>query len=162
MKQWDERAHEIAYLLNPAFCGRILYSAIVSYKNESKRSLPFPLIYLFLPLVLHKATRTRINSRTQLLIWVQRNPELLIGFPKRAHDLVPITNEAIEFLLQSSNIELTLGGDLDTVPNKRILSKSKYVDEEISDCLKKSEHVAKWFARAGKSEIIYISLGVRP
>ena len=38
----------------------------------------------------------------------------------------------------------------------------KFVDDEISECLKKGEHIAKWFATAGKVETIYIELGVRP
>ena len=98
MKVWSERAQEIAFLLNPAFCGRILYSTIKTYANNSHRALPFPLIYLVLPLVLHKSTREKINSRTQLLVWIQKYPELLIDFPQRARDLVPITNETLEFL----------------------------------------------------------------
>mgnify|MGYP000535543387 FL=1 len=74
MKVWSERAQEIAFLLNPAFCGRILYSTIKTYANNSHRALPFPLIYLVLPLVLHKSTREKINSRTQLLVWIQNIP----------------------------------------------------------------------------------------
>lgn len=44
MKKWDERAQEIAFLLNPAFCGRILYTGIKSYSETAHRALPFPLI----------------------------------------------------------------------------------------------------------------------
>ena len=32
MKIWSERPKEIAYLLNPAFCGEILYKAIEGYQ----------------------------------------------------------------------------------------------------------------------------------
>ena len=131
------RTHEVAFLLNPAFCGRILYSTIRTYNEKTNRAFPFPLIYLVLPLVLHKETRMNINSRTQLLVWVQRYPQLLIDFPKRAREL-------------------------EISSTSRILSKTKFVDEEISDCLKKGEHIAKWFALAGKVETIYIELGVRP
>lgn len=156
------RAHEVAYLLNPAFCGRILYSTIKTYNQTAKRSFPFPLIYLVLPLVLHRETRTKISSRTQLLLWVQKYPQLLIDFPQRARELVPITNEAIEFLFQTRKIMLTPNGDLEISPTSKNLSKTKHTDSEISDCLNKSEHIAKWFALAGKTETIYIELGVRP
>ncbi|WP_442969853.1 three component ABC system middle component [Roseburia sp. AM23-20] len=50
------RTHEVAFLLNPAFCGRILYSTIRTYNEKTNRAFPFPLIYLVLPLVLHKET----------------------------------------------------------------------------------------------------------
>ena len=162
MKSWNLRTHEVAFLLNPAFCGRVLYSTIKTYNEKANRALPFPLIYLVLPLVLHKETRANINSRTQLQLWVQQYPQLLIDFPKRARELVPITNESVEFLLQTGNIILTPNGELKISPILKSLSKTKFVDDEISECLKKGEHIAKWFVAAGKAETIYIELGVRP
>lgn len=162
MKSWNLRTHEVAYLLNPAFCGRMLYATIKTYSEKTNRALPFPLIYLVLPLVLHKGTRVCINSRTQLLLWIQKYPQLLIDFPQRARELVPITNESVEFLMQTGKIVLTLNGELETPASTRSLSKTKFVDEEVSECIKKSEHIAKWFAATGKVETIYIQLGVRP
>ena len=156
------RSHEVAFLLNPAFCGRVLYSTIKTYNEKTSRACPFPLIYLVLPLVLHQETRIHINSRTQLQLWVQRYPQLLIDFPQRARELIPITNESVEFLLQTGKILLTPNGELEISPTSKTLSKTKFVDDEISECLKKAEHIAKWFAAAGKVETIYIELGVRP
>ncbi|RGD75832.1 hypothetical protein DW687_00490 [Anaerofustis stercorihominis] len=162
MKSWNMRTHEVAFLLNPAFCGRVLYSTIKTYNDKTCRAFPFPLIYLILPLVLHKETRININSRTQLQLWIQRYPQLLIDFPQRARELVPITNESVEFLLQTGKVLLTPNGELEISPASKTLSKTKFVDAEISECLKKGEHIAKWFATAGKVETIYIELGVRP
>lgn len=162
MNSWSERTHEVAYLLNPAFCGRLLYSTISTYYVRTQRAFPFPLIYLILPLVLHKETRENINSRKQLHLWVQEYPQLLIDFPKRAEELVPITNESIELLLQTGKLILTPDAELKIYPASRSLSKTKYTDSEISDCLLKCEHIAKWFAATGKVENVYIELGVRP
>lgn len=162
MKSWNARTHEVAFLLNPAFCGRVLYSTIKTYNSKTSKALPFPLIYLVLPLILHKNTRSKINSRTQLHLWVQRYPQLLIDFPKRARELVPITNESIEFLLQTGKTMLTLKGEIKISPNSRTLSKTKFIDDEILECLTKGEHVARWFANAGNVEAVYVALGVRP
>jgi hypothetical protein len=162
MRKWSERSNEVAYLLNPAFCGRLLYNAIRTYNVEAKRAFPFPLIYLILPLVLHKNTREKISSRTQLLVWIQKFEYLLIGFPKRAKQLVPITNESIEILLQSNLITISSAGELEFNAKKQALSKTRFTDDEIKECITKSEHIAKWFAKAGKAETIYVSLGVRP
>lgn len=159
MKSWNERTHEVAYLLNPAFCGRLLYAAIKEYKHKTKHAIPFPLLYLILPLVLHKQTRIQINSRTQLLQWVQIHQYLLIGFARRAKELTLITNEALELLLQSDLLQITQDGITTT---QKALSKTRFVDSEIKECITKSEHVARWFAKTGKVETIYISLGVRP
>lgn len=156
------RTHEVAFLFNPAFCGRVLYTTIKTYNEKTNRAFPFPLIYLVLPLVLHKETRNNINSRTSLLMWVQRYPQLLIDFPQRARELVPITNESMEFLFQTGKILLTPNGELEISPTTRTLSKTKFVDDEILECIKKGEHVAKWFSAAGKVETVYIELGVKP
>lgn len=162
VKNWDMRTHEVAFLLNPAFCGRVIYSTIKTYCAKTNRAFPVPLTYLILPLVLHKESRACIDSRTKLVAWVQRYPQLLIDFSRRTRELVPITNEAVEFLLQTGKIYLNSSGELEILPTSRALSKTKFIDEEIADCLKKGEHVAKWFATAGKVETIYITLGVRP
>ena len=46
MIEWNERPEEIKYLLNPAFCARIIYSALEEYKKISNKSMPVTLIYL--------------------------------------------------------------------------------------------------------------------
>ena len=161
MRNWSNRTREIAYLLNPAFCSRLLYATIKEYEKKTTHSFPFPLVYLILPLVLHKETREAINSRTQLPQWVQLNQRLMIGLGRRTKDLVPITNEALEFLLQSKMVYLSDDGTL-TASSKRGLSKTRFVNSEITECITKCEHVGRWFANTGKIETIYICLGVRP
>ena len=42
------------------------------------------------------------------------------------------------------------------------LSKRNFMDEEVKECITKAEHVARWFAKTGKTETVYISLGVKP
>lgn len=162
MREWKMRTKEVAYLLNPAFCGRILYGAVKKYNEISNRAFPFPLIYLVLPLVLHKNTRRLIDSRTAMLVWTQKYPELFIGFAQRASDLVEITNEAVELLLQSELLQLTIESGLQVNKTIRVMSRTRFVDDEIKECVNKSEHVGKWFAVVGSMETIYISLGVRP
>lgn len=162
MRSWHKRSVEIAYLLNPAFCGRLLYATILHYQKEKGEDMPFPLVFLVLPLVLHKETRLSINSRTQLLVWVKRHPELMVSYPQRAKSLVTITNEAVEFLLQSNAITITNSGHLSPNIIRGMKSTTKFADEEVTECLKKCEHIARWFARAGKTATIYAALGVRP
>ena len=162
MRKWCERSKEVAYLLNPAFCGRLIYNTVKKYGEVTHRAFPFPLIYLILPLLLHKHTRELINSRTKMLIWLQRYPEITINFARRTKDLIQITNEAIEFLMQTEKIRLTNNGEVEIVITSKTISKSKFINDEIKECISKSEHVAKWFAGVGKVETIYVSLGVRP
>lgn len=162
MRSWEQRSTEVAYLLNPSFCGRIIYQSIKVYSEQSNRPMPFPLVYLILPLVLHKKTRERINSVTQMQVWIQRNPDVLIGFAERANSMVKVTNEGVEILLQSGVINLTDNAELEQCKLKKSLSPSKYTSDEIKQCITKSSNVARWFAKAGTVETIYTSWGVRP
>lgn len=162
MRKWEERSLETKYLLNPAFCSRMLYATILEYESKSGRPLPFPLIYLILPLVLHKRTREKISSSTKLLNWTQTNQELLIGFPARAKEFVEITNESIEFLLCSGMVQINDTGEIIRTPDIRKLNETEYLNEEIKQCVRKSQHVARWFIGAGTTENIYACLGVRP
>ena len=162
MRVWDYRPDEVKYLLNPAFCGRVIYGTVSEYQRITKRDFPFPLIYLVLPLVLPRQIRTEINSRTQLTNWVQRHQELIYNFGKRARDLVEITNEALGDMMQADYISLYDNGELSKVLTAGTLSKTKHTDVEVAECLQKAEHVGRWFAGTGKVEIIYTCLGVRP
>ena len=162
MRSWDYRPDEVKNLFNPAFCGRVIYGTISEYQKNTKRDFPFPLIYLVLPLILSRQIRTEISSRTQLTNWVQKHQELIYNFGERARDLVEITNEAIEFMMQAGYIRLNDNGELSKVLTAGALSKTKHIDSEVAECLQKAEHVGRWFAGAGKVEIIYTCLGVRP
>ena len=162
MRKWEDRPPETKHLLNPAFCSSLLYAAIIEYENKSGRPMPFPLFYLILPLVLHKRTREKINSRTKLLNWTQANQELLIMFQARTRGLVEITNESIEFLLCSGMVQLSDIGEIVSMSYKQKQSDLDYMNEEIKQCVLKSKHVARWFIEAGTTENIYACLGVRP
>ena len=161
MDAWNKRVPEIAYLLNPAFCSSIIYHVILEYQKKAKREFPFTLVYLVLPIVLHKSTRERITSRTNMVIWIQKNPDVLIGFPGRAKSLVPFANESVEFLLQQNILEIT-HGELGVV---KTLSKTKIdaiADQEILECYNKAKHIGRWFAQMGAEENIYAVWGVKP
>lgn len=138
MIPWSKRTPEIANLLNPSFCAILLYSAIFEYQKKAKNNMPFSLLYLVMPIVLHKNTRNRVNSRENMVVWLQRNPDVLIGFADRAKSLIGFTNEAIEFLLFQGNCEIIDGG-LSII---KTVSKSKIVqyaanDQEIAECIQK-------------------------
>lgn len=162
MREWENRPDEVKNLLNPAFCGRVIYGSIAEYQKHTRRDFPFPLVYLILPLILPRQIRAEISSRTQLVNWVQRHQALVFNFGKRASDLIEITNEAVEFMMQTGFMKLTNNGELSKEVTAGALSKIKYTDAEVIECLNKAEHVGRWFAGAGKVETIYTILGVRP
>lgn len=163
MIRWEERPVEIANLFNPAFCGEVLRRCINSYQKTSSLPFPYPLIYLVLPIVLHRNTRERISPRQKLTLhaWLQRHPDLKISFAERASEFISIAREALIFLLQVGAVRLDEQAGLISQPYRNV-SIAGQEEGEIADCYRKAELVGRWFARAGTVTTIYAMWGVRP
>jgi hypothetical protein len=161
MNSWENRPKEIAYLLNPPFCGEVLCQTIKEYVKKTSNPLPYPLLFLILPIILHYNTRRKINREKKLHTWLQQNPEVKIGYPKRAKELIPITKEAINFLLQVEAIKIDENAGVTLVPHKRHENICMH-SEEIKGCYQKAKTLGRWFATAGTVATVYIMLGVKP
>lgn len=161
MITWDRRPIEIASLLNPAFCGEIIRRCIESFEEVASQPFPFPLVYLILPIVLHTKTRETIGSERQLHVWLQSHEEVKIGFADRTRQLVPITKEAILFLLQVKAIVFDDQARLSIVSHHRRVLQSQR-EGEIGSCYKAASIVGRWFARTGDATTIYVLWGVKP
>ena len=159
MDAWNERTPEVAYLLNPAFCAIVIGECIEEYTKKKREGFPFFLVYLILPIILHRNTRIKISSRTFMYSWIQRHPEVLVGFASRTENLKKITNEAVLFLTNDTNIKI-FGPNI--ITNKTIKTKVENMDHEIKECLVKARHVGRWFASAGTAENIFSAWGIRP
>lgn len=162
MKQWRYRPVEEANLFNPAFCGELLRRAIAYYNATSQSRFPYPLSFLVLPIVLHRQTREAISpNNRQLHVWLQNNQNVRVGFAERAKSLVPITNEALNFLLQTNSAVIDERANIALLRQPKTINNA-YGDEEIRDCFQKAAIVGRWFARAGNAGNIYTMWGVKP
>lgn len=154
MRSWKYRPKEVAFLLNPAYCGKILYATIKKYNEIStKKRFPFALIYLVLPLMLYPQLPEKINANTRFSKFVTDNPELFINFGERARNLITITNETIEFLMSGKAVILN---------NDATFNCSELIKLPKEKLIRKSEALGKMFATAGTVNVIYLMLGVRP
>ncbi len=161
METWNKRAPEIANLLNPAFCSSVMYQVIKEYQKKAKREFPFVLIYLIFPIILHKPTRERITSITNMVVWIQKYPDVLVGFPNRARSLVPFANESIIFMLQHNILKYKNGGlVISTKLSERKID--AIADQDIHECYTQAKNVGRWFAKMGAEENIYAAWGVKP
>jgi Family of unknown function (DUF6521) len=98
MRRWEDRPQEVAHLLNPAFCGQVIYECALSYAAQSERGMPYALAFLVLPIVLHPGTQQTMNSRTRhFLVWVNSNQHIKVGLAERARALISYSREAITF-----------------------------------------------------------------
>ncbi len=162
MRAWNERPIEIANLFNPAFCGEIIRNCVKSYEELSIEPMPFSLLFLILPIILHKKTRCSITSHTrQFHPLLDKHQDLKLDFSYRASQLIPITREAITFLLQVKAIRIDENAQVSIIPYK-----SKSIEDrengEIDDCFKKARILGRLFGRSGNPSTIYAIWGVRP
>ena len=160
---WDKRTREVAYLLNPAFCGEVIRRCIEAYQQTSRQSMPFPLLFLILPIVLHKSTRETMprTARGHMYSWLQENPHIKVGFAQRARNLLQVSKETQAFLMQFNTLTVDVQAEL-SVSRRRRPRIPALEQGEVSDCFKKAELLGKWFANAGSSITIYTMWGVKP
>ena len=166
MQSWKERPVEYANLLNPAFCSILLHNAVKGYQLEKGRGMPYPLLFLVLPIVLHRSTREVLPKKivTKLHIWLQERPEVRVGFGERSRDLVLYTKEAITFGMQTKILSIDKLGNLTIIKRnlKNISTVSWSKDSETTICCKRAEFVGRWLAQAGEVSTIYTMWGICP
>ncbi len=162
MRVWDQRPIEIRNLFNPAFCGLVLFRAIVTYEEEDDRGIPFSLVPLILPICLHKQSREILapSTRSYFLKLVANHPQLLVGFSGRAQDMLPFTFEALGLLHQLGTIQVRPDGRLNANPEG--VRKSITGSDETQAIQKVAKYLGKEFARIGDRVTIYATMGVRP
>jgi hypothetical protein len=167
MTPWSARPRDEANLFNPAFCGAMLHQAIKGYASVSTTGMPFPVIFLVLPLILHKATREKLPKRlgalNGLASWTANFPESKIGFDHRLSVMSPITRETLLFLFRAGAIEIVAKSNL--VPIARKIKDGRSLAEEsdeIAECFSAALFVGKWLANAGTPQSVYALMGVRP
>lgn len=167
MRSWSERSPEVANLLNPAFCGEILRQTMAGYFRESRQPLPFSLLFLVLPVILHEATRETMPSttRTSMHDWLANNPQVRVGFTERANQLRSVAAESLSFLMQLRAVEIDAESG-DGSGFRARASNGADIDEIAAAILetyfKKARHLGVWLARAGDPTNVYVMLGVRP
>lgn len=166
LPKWDFRPQDVAALLNPAFDGLLLHRAATGYHQESGTGMPFPIMFLVLPIILHEPTRNRLPAKvtTHLATWLQDERDAVLGFGDRTADLVPYTQEAILFL--------TSHGLLDFDRKERcVVGKSKFKrgvgnltasSVELQACHEAALAVGRWLALSGNPTTLYSLLGIRP
>lgn len=167
MINWGSRPVEIANLLNPAFCGFLIREFLKGYEEKKGEGMPYELVFLLLPIVLHKHTRNLLprSISTFMHVWLQSNPEIRIGFSKRTKDLIPFTKEAILFMIKRDLITTDENGRLYS-SNKPYNKSLLRLDEDIRIYLReyqsKAKLIGKWFAVTGTSSTIYTMWGISP
>ena len=168
MRPWTARPADVANLLNPAFCGRLLVSSVASYEDELNAGMPFPVSLLVLPIVLHAPTRARLphSTATSMHNWLLESPEARLQLPDNTRRLLPVTREAIAFCIRNEVLQVGDSGALAKGVRRLRLNRPREEEPvpsaEVGECVRRSEFVGRWFAQAGEVSTIYTLWGLRP
>jgi hypothetical protein len=165
MKPWARRPTEEANLLNPAFCCVTLTASVSGYASIDPSGIPYPLTFLVLPIVLHKATRDKLPhaTTTSLAAWIQGNAEAKVQFADRVIAFKPYTREALMFGLLHAWLVLSQGGRIQTTLRESDAERFvRRLDDETKDCVRRARFVGRWFASASTAQTVMALWGIRP
>jgi hypothetical protein len=161
---WRARPPEEASNFNPAFCGEMIYRAAAAYNGL--RDLPFSLAltFLVLPIILHKPTRDRLPKKANATFvgWAAEHGGLLAGLPDRATRLLPVSREALLFLLQNEVMRIQQGGVVVGENPIRLSTRPPAVTGETDEARRSAGLLGRWFANQGQATSIMQVLGVAP
>jgi len=152
-------------LFNPAYTGFILYSAISEFIRFKPDGMHCALAFVAAPMAMNHLIASRLPTtyKTPIGSWVASNEGLLSDFSEQAESYNPIVRAAISFLLERGLLSINnkgcffLGGNK-LVKNPALFSKSF----DMSDALRASRFLGKWFSHAPSTETIFAQLGIRP
>jgi hypothetical protein len=164
MIPWNDRPPEIANLFNPAFCGILLTRAVCGYTSEAGMGMPLALTFLALPIVLHEQTRDLLppSKSTWMIQWLQRNPQVRVGFAARVQSLSSCTRECLLFMTAHGHLRMADSGRLLEGAPFGSIAKLFRRSAELKKCVSKAELIGKMFAKAGKPPTIFAFWGIRP
>lgn len=162
MKDWGTRPIEVRNLFNPAFCGLILYRALVGFQEADARGMPFSMSLLVLPLALQRHSREVIQrgNRNYLLRVIADHPELQVGFSQRCTEMLPFTLESLGVLHSVGTVSVSEDGRLTTKPDG--VRKTVSGTDESKQAQRVAAFIGREFASIGRSSTIYTTMGIRP
>lgn len=161
LPNWDNRSWVTAGMLNPAVVGAAIVATAHMYEEQSQEPMPWELIYLSVPMVLHKDTReslpTRIDSHAAK--WISDTAAIQSSFPQRVSSMAAYTREGLRYALRSGALILVEDGRLHGVPSWK-LNKSR--DQDLALIVGKAAFLGRWFAHTGTPATLYALFGVSP
>ena len=159
-----ERPIEQKRLLNPAYFAALLWAAARGYNGVAGDGMPYPLIFLVPPTVLHRYTRQRLprTTRTSLVAWLQDNTEVQLLFADRATSLVPFVKEGLIFGTNGALLAIESNRIIAAKKPRSMAQLLRESSSEVKESFAKAEFVGKWFASSGSYRTVMALWGIMP
>ena len=148
---------EVYYVQNPALGAAILWRFVCGYHQEKKELVPFPLLFIVLPIIFREDLRDTIRS-TQKNSGLSKVSEKLFK-NKKVNELYTINNTAIELRrLSFDAIRIGIacglfGVDMGTALVYPLTTTNKRLSVETNKILTASEKLGSWCSEMTLTEI---------
>lgn len=163
--EWGVRPREQANLFNPAFLALLIERSAKGHEERSGNGLPWPLVALALPVVLHKETREALPERvtSSMAAWTGANPLLVAPLIDRARSLGPLVRESLLFGL--SHQLVILEGDRlrsGSLAKRKPNSPWREPTDDFRSCATAASFFGRWCAVSGLPATVFALWGARP
>ncbi|MFD8821265.1 three component ABC system middle component [Streptomyces sp. NPDC059605] len=151
---------EARALFNPAFGAYLLASSIHAAAKKAHTPMPWPSVFLVLPLVLPADTRSSLPARSTMSLsaWANANPRQQAAFAERAAALTDYTRASLRTAMRHRAIEVTVGNlNCSRAPKPP----SAAPGAEVAECARAAALVGRWLAATDPARAFTV-LGVRP
>jgi len=152
-------------LFNPAYTGFILYSSITEFVGFKPGGMHCALAFIVIPMAMNQLISSKLPTtyKTPIASWVASNEGLLSDFSEQAESYNSIVRAAIGFLLERRLLSINDGGNFLLGENKLVKQPALFrKSSDMSDTLRASRLLGKWFSHAPSTETIFAQLGIRP
>lgn len=148
-------------LFNPAFLAVLTKEMAGGFQQERDEPMPVLLLFIGLPLAIQSRSRSALPGGvgTSMTSFLERHPEIRLGFAERATALAPRVRAGLLYALSQGLASLDDGSIAPTSERRRARSE---LSEEVQEIIAKSRFVGRWFGRAGDQTTIAALWGVRP
>jgi Family of unknown function (DUF6521) len=158
-------AHDLFAETNPAFGVFTIVGFCRSFWKVSERAPTVGLLYLAVPIAMSSDTQTTFsdtNSKTGLLTWLNRHPEIRLDLVERLNASLHIVSASIKLGLASRALELGKEGMIGLGSNVPAKAHADQLPPEPRQVIRRAERLGTWMAGAGTTGSIFSAFGVMP
>lgn len=155
------RSPEASALFNPVLSSELILTACHWRNQEDGQGIPWPAVFLVLPLALHPETRSSMprDARITLPKWVTRNGYLVADLEARTHSMAEATRRGIRHGLRVERLRLDGASVRSTAVPKTM---SSQWPSELSSSSKAARMYGRWLAGVETHEALaLLGIGIR-
>jgi hypothetical protein len=158
-------AHDLFAETNPAFGVFVIVGFCRSFREASETAPVVALLYLAVPIAMSgdtQASFSETNSRTGLLAWLNRYPEIRLDLGARLDASLSIVSASVKLGLASRALELGRGGVIGLGSNVPAKAHVERLPRDPKQVIRRAERLGTWMAGAGTIGSIFSAFGVMP